>query len=391
VTQLFNSLKTGLNRFKRQAKDILEEDETLDDVSSGPIVPDPSTPEPDITPEKEEKSEESLSKKERRQRRKDEKKASKRSGTETRPVVSEDEEEPGTDDRQGEDCGKERGKRIKVKKLRPLLEELEMSLLESDVSFDSAENIVKSVEEELEGRRIKRFSHMGAVVEEALRNALLKQLTSDPLDFDTFVNTHETPVKILFVGVNGTGKTTAIARVAYRLQAAGKSVVMAAADTFRAGAIEQLQVHAERLGIRLIKHEAGGDPSAVAYDAIDHAKARNKDVVLIDTAGRMQNNKNLMEEMRKIRRVADPDMVLFVGDSLAGNDAVEQARTFHEVIGVDGIILTKIDVDAKGGAALSISHAISAPVVFIGTGQDYPDLEPFNAPWMVDRLLSGNE
>ena len=191
----------------------------------------------------------------------------------------------------------------------------------------------------------------------------------------------------MFVGVNGTGKTTAIARIVHRLKGMNKSSVIAASDTFRAGAIEQLEKHAARLGVKLIKHKAGSDPAAIAYDAVEHAKARKKDVVLIDTAGRMQTNINLMDEMKKIKRVAKPDMIIFVGDSLAGNDAIDQAIKFNEAVEIDAAILTKIDADAKGGAALSIAHAVGKPILFVGIGQDYEDLVPFDPEWMVERLF----
>ena len=155
----------------------------------------------------------------------------------------------------------------------------------------------------------------------------------------------------MFVGINGTGKTTSIAKLANRLQKNGRTVVLAASDTFRAGAIEQLTIHSDNLGVKIIKHQSGADPAAVAYDAVEHAKSKHKDVVLVDTAGRMQTNSNLMDEMKKIKRVVKPNLVVFVGDALAGNDAVEQAKAFNDAIGLDAIILTKIDADAKGGAA----------------------------------------
>jgi fused signal recognition particle receptor len=165
------------------------------------------------------------------------------------------------------------------------------------------------------------------------------------------------------------------------------SCVIAAADTFRAGAIEQLERHSEKLKVKLIKHQAGADPAAVAFDAIEHAKARRKDVVLVDTAGRMHSNINLMDEMKKIKRVAPPHMIIFVGDALSGNDTVIQARKFDETVGIDCAILTKIDADAKGGAALSIAHAVGKPIAFIGVGQEYDDLISFNPKWMVERLF----
>jgi fused signal recognition particle receptor len=171
------------------------------------------------------------------------------------------------------------------------------------------------------------------------------------------------------------------------LKKQGKSCVMAAGDTFRAGAIEQLEIHANNLDVKLIKHGPGADPAAVAYDAIEHARAKHKDVVLLDTAGRMQTNVNLMDEMAKIKRVAKPSMILFVGDALSGNDAVEQAKRFNEIVGIDGVILTKVDTDAKGGSALSVAYTIGKPLLFIGVGQKYEDQIPFDAQWMLDNIF----
>ncbi len=192
----------------------------------------------------------------------------------------------------------------------------------------------------------------------------------------------------MFVGVNGTGKTTTIAKLAYHIQKKGFTCVVAAADTFRAGAIEQLEKHAEAVGFKLIKHKAGADPAAVAFDAVEHARARGRDVVLIDTAGRMQTNQNLMDQMKKIKRVTKPNLVLYIGDALAGNDAIEQAKQFHEAVGLDGVVLTKLDADAKGGAALSMARTIGKPVVFVNLGQTYEDIKRFDVKWMVDRLLA---
>lgn len=272
--------------------------------------------------------------------------------------------------------------------LEEILWELEIGLLESDVALPVIEAIKANVKEQLLTMSVAGRPH--EVVEKVLRNAIQRVLQVSPLDFDAFVRQRmaaKKPVVIMFVGVNGTGKTTTIGRIAHRLKTQGISSVMAAGDTFRAGAIEQLSLHGERLGIVVVKHKAGADPAAVAYDAIEHAKARHKDVVLLDTAGRMQNNSNLMDEMDKIRRVANPDLCIFVGDSLAGNDAVEQARKFDEVVDVGGVVLTKVDVDAKGGAALSVAYTINKPLLFVGVGQNYEDLRPFDAKWMVDRLF----
>ena len=282
----------------------------------------------------------------------------------------------------------ESGKKIDQEKLDSILYDLEIGLLENDVAFPVTKEIVDALAEDLAAKRIARGADFERAIEGSLRTAVLKALAAKPMDFWRFVEERPKPVVVMFVGVNGTGKTTVIAKLASMLQKRGKSVVVAAADTFRAGAIEQLEVHASRLGFKLIKHIAGADPAAVAFDAVEHARARGRDVVLIDTAGRMQTNQNLMDQMKKIQRVAKPHLVVFVGDALAGNDAIEQAQQFNEAVGVDAAILCKIDADAKGGAALSIAHTIGKPILFVGTGQGYEDLTSFDPKWMVDRLFA---
>ncbi len=268
---------------------------------------------------------------------------------------------------------------------------LEMALLESDVALPVAEKIVSSVKSELVGHKKKIGANTGQLAEDALRSALTKMLSANHLDFDEYIKTKEKPVKILFVGVNGTGKTTSIAKLARYLMNQGYSVVLAAGDTFRAGAIEQLEVHGERLGLKVIKHKTGGDPAAVIYDAVEYAKAHNKDVVLADTAGRLHTNINLMDQMKKIVRVTNPDLLIFVDEAIAGNDAVERARLFNESVPIGGSILTKTDADAKGGSAISIAYITGKPVLFLGIGQDYPDLVKFEPKWLVDRLLGEAE
>ncbi|MGD0817713.1 MAG: signal recognition particle-docking protein FtsY [Methanomassiliicoccales archaeon] len=280
------------------------------------------------------------------------------------------------------------GRRISEKDLDDLLWELELGLLEADVALPVIEEIKASVRESLLGKRVDRKFTVEDAIKLALRNAIEGALKQSEFDFDDYIAKHEKPVVVMFVGINGTGKTTAIAKITNRLQKNGLSVVLAAGDTFRAGAIEQISIHGDRLGAKVIKHQSGGDPAAVAYDAIDHAKARRRDVVLVDTAGRMQTNANLMDEMKKIKKVAKPHLTIFVGDSLAGNDAIEQAVTFDKEIGIDAVILTKIDADAKGGAALSIAHAVKKPIAFLSTGQAYEEIVKFDSKWMVDRLFS---
>jgi len=275
---------------------------------------------------------------------------------------------------------------ISEEKLDGLLWDLEVGLLESDVAFAVIESIKKDIKEERKYAPFER-GKISELVENVLKNAIAHVLKSNELDFIEFIEKSKKPVVIMFVGVNGSGKTLAIAKIATLLKKHGKSSVMAAGDTFRAGAIEQLNIHADKVGVKIVKHGSGADPAAVAFDAIDHAKAKHKDVVLLDTAGRVQTNINLMDEMAKIKRVAKPDMIIFVGDALAGNDAVEQAKRFNEVVGIDGVILTKVDTDAKGGSALSVAYTIGKPLLFIGVGQDYEDQIPFDTQWMINNIF----
>ncbi|MDO5862006.1 MAG: signal recognition particle-docking protein FtsY [Thermoplasmata archaeon] len=280
------------------------------------------------------------------------------------------------------------GKRIKEDPLDEILDELEIILLEADVAYPVVEEIKAGVRQNLVGRKYDRSYTLEQVVEIAIKDAVRDVLAINEFDFDGWLAEQQRPTVIMFVGINGTGKTTAIAKIANRIMADGKTVVLAACDTFRAGAIEQLTIHSEKLGCKIVKQDHDADPSAVAFDAIEHARSKRKDVVLIDTAGRMQTNSNLIEEMKKMVRVAKPDLKVFVGDSLAGNNAIEQAKVFDDAIGLDAIILTKIDTDAKGGAALSIAHTINKPIAFVCNGQEYGDIIKFDTEWMIDRLFS---
>ena len=275
-------------------------------------------------------------------------------------------------------------------KLDSMLEELEEDLLTSDMAQGAAEEVVSTLKANLIGTRLSGVKKLEIVLEEALRHTLLKLLESGYWDFDKTVDAfleEDSPVVIMVVGVNGTGKTTTTAKIAHQLSEQGKSVVLAAADTFRAGAIDQLATHAERIGVRCIRSQRGGDAAAVSRDAVDSAKARGEDIVIIDTAGRMQNKTNLMEELRKVHRVTQPHLVLFVADALAGNDAVTQAVEFQRMLSFDGAVLCKLDTDAKGGAALSIAHSTGRPIVLAGIGQGYEDLIPFDPEWLLDSIL----
>jgi fused signal recognition particle receptor len=283
-----------------------------------------------------------------------------------------------------------REKTISKNDIDELLWELEMSLLESDVALEVAEKIINSVKNDLVGKKIKRSGDISDYTRNALKKAVSDILDVESKNIDHILEEKKAigePLIIMFVGINGTGKTTTIAKISTYFINKGYTPVIAASDTFRAGAIEQISHHAETIGVKIIKHKKGADPAAVAYDAVSHARAQNKEIVLVDTAGRMQTNINLMDEMAKIKRVVSPDLIIFVGDSLTGNDAVDQANKFHDSVGLDGIILTKADADAKGGAALSIGYVINKPILFLGVGQGYEDLVEFKPEWMVEQLL----
>ena len=272
-----------------------------------------------------------------------------------------------------------------------VLFELELGLLEADVAMEVATKIVESVKEDLVGQKIKR----GSDIEEYTLNALKKAI-SEIIDIEGKSMTEMLeekvaqgePLVVMLVGINGTGKTTTIGKLCNFYIKKGYTPVIAASDTFRAGAIEQIQHHADNLGVKIIKHEKGSDPAAVAFDAVQHARARGKEIVFIDTAGRMQTNTNLMDEMKKIRRVSKPDLVVFVGDALTGNDATEQASKFNDAIDIDGVILTKADADSKGGASLSIGYIIKKPILFLGMGQSYDDIKEYDADWMLEQIFS---
>ncbi|MBW9222228.1 signal recognition particle-docking protein FtsY [Methanothermococcus sp. SCGC AD-155-C09] len=274
--------------------------------------------------------------------------------------------------------------------IEDVLEELELELLEADVAYDVVEKIIASLRNQLIGRKISPKEKPEEITINALKNAIREILSQRSINIYEIIEEKKKlnePTVIVFVGINGTGKTTTIAKLAYLLKEKGYSVVLAAGDTFRAGAIDQLEEHAKNIGVKVIKHQRGGDSAAVIYDAIKHAKARGINVVLADTAGRQATNINLMDEIRKVIRVTKPDLIIFVGDALAGNDAIFQAEEFNNAIDIDGVILTKVDADAKGGAALSIAYTIGKPILFLGVGQRYKDLEEFNVDWMVNKLF----
>lgn len=287
-------------------------------------------------------------------------------------------------------------KRITKKGLTPediedISWDLKVELLESDIAVPVAEEIIDKLKEEVSGKKLGIRDDAEEFLKDILRD-ILKDILTPENDIDIIEEikskrASEEPAVLLFVGVNGCGKTTTIAKLTNYLKDKDYNLVLAAADTYRAAGIEQLEKHAERLGVRVIKHSRGADSAAVAYDAIKHAKAKNMDAVLIDTAGRMQSNINLMDEMRKISKVTKPDITIFVGDALTGNDAIEQAEKFNETIRIDGSILCKMDADSRGGATLSVAKITGSPILFLGTGQEYGDLIEFNPDIIIDSIL----
>ncbi|WP_458456903.1 signal recognition particle-docking protein FtsY [Methanobrevibacter sp.] len=282
-------------------------------------------------------------------------------------------------------------KTISEKHVDDILFELEMELLQGDVAMEVATEVVENVKTNLVGKKIKRSSDITEHTYNALRDSVAEIIDIPGKSMTEMIEEKKAigePLVVMFVGINGTGKTTTIGKLANYYLKKGYTPVIAASDTFRAGAIEQVTYHADNVGVKIIKHQKGSDPAAVAYDAVEHAKAQGKELVLIDTAGRMQTNTNLMDEMKKIKRVSNPDLVIFVGDALTGNDATEQAKKFNEAIDIDGVILTKADADSKGGASLSIGYVIKKPIMFLGMGQGYDDIMEYDPEWMLNQLFS---
>ncbi len=264
-----------------------------------------------------------------------------------------------------------------------IFESLETILLENNVALEVVDYLKENLKNQLVNKEIEK-DDLEKEIKSALKNAI-ESLFVPSFNLESKIK-EKKPFTIAFFGVNGSGKTTTLAKLAYELKQKGFSVILAAADTFRAASIEQLKIHGDKLGVKVISQNYGSDPAAVAYDAVEYAKSHKIDVVLIDTAGRMHTKENLIKEMGKIVRVSKPDLKIFIGEAITGNDATEQAKTFNEAISIDGIILSKQDIDEKGGTSLSVSYITKKPILFLGMGQEYKDLEAFDKDKLIEKL-----
>jgi fused signal recognition particle receptor len=271
-----------------------------------------------------------------------------------------------------------------------LLQEFYLQLVAADVAVETADAVVEGLRQRLKEVRVPRFSDKREMVKDVLKSTLSTVIKTASIQ-DVLKTAEERrksgrPVVIMFVGPNGSGKTSTVVKLAHYLRKKGYSAILASADTFRAGAIEQLETLGEKAGFLVVSQQYGADPAAVAVDAINKAASLRANFVIIDTAGRTEVDRGLLEEMRKIKRVAKPDYVIYIGDALAGNVAVNQAKMFDEVVGVDFVVLAKLDADAKGGSAVSISHATGKPLLFVCTGQELDDLDDNPRQRLLDAL-----
>ena len=344
---MFDSLKEKLGRFEEEVEDEADTAEAAD-AADQPAEPDPEATDVDTDTDTTESDDDSLTER------------AKLFASGKSKITEEELEEP--------------------------LEQLEFALLQGDVEMRVASEIIEGLREELVGQARAQVKSGEVVVREAIGNALLDVIDVGGIDFDEEIAAREKPVTIIFTGVNGVGKTTTIAKLGRYLEERGYSVVLANGDTYRAGANEQLQKHADNLDLKLISHEQGGDPAAVIYDAVEYAEANEVDIVLGDTAGRLHTSNDLMSQLEKIDRVVGPDLTLFADEAVAGQDATKRAEQFDDAAEIDGVVLTKADADSQGGAAISIAEVTGKPILFLGTGQGYDDIEQFDPEVIVDRL-----
>ncbi len=279
--------------------------------------------------------------------------------------------------------------KISEKEFEIYSEELEMLLLENNVALEVAEKIIKELKEKIIGKELLKKEIEGEI-KDALKE-IIEEILIEPFDLIEKIkgktsDQSKEPYVVLFCGINGTGKTTTIAKIADFLKKKKISCILAAADTFRAASIEQIKEHGDRIKVKVITHDYGSDPASVGFDAVKYAKKNFIDCVLIDTAGRMHTSKNLLKEIEKISRVCKPDTKIFVGESITGNDAIEQVKSFDWAIGIDGIVLTKADIDEKGGTALSVGYVTKKPILYLGTGQEYNKIEVFDKKKFIEKL-----
>ncbi len=292
-------------------------------------------------------------------------------------------------------------KELTEKELDRYLWDFELRLISSDVASSVARSIVEDVKKRLVGQKVGRLTNVKEYLFNAIRESIRSVFPDSSINLVEIAKQRRKenleaiktggrwkPIVVLFLGPNGSGKTTTIAKLAWKLKKNNLMPLLVAADTFRAGAIEQLEIHAERVGVPLMKREYGVDPASVAYDAIAHASSKKRDIVLIDTAGRLGSDMDLLQEMSKIARVTKPDYKILVVDALSGNDIANQAEMFSKHVGVDGNILTKLDADVKGGAAITLAYMTKAPIVYVGVGQGYDDLVEFNPDWFIEKIFS---
>jgi len=383
---MFNKLK---DKLKNWAKKVSEQAEETEEVIEEPITVSPPTKKTLdkslTTKDKEIKFEPNLEELKEKAKKLEEKESKDKITNEQQQKIN----EPGTKSFFKKISEKTRKIKISEKEFGVYSEELEMLLLENNVALKVSEKIIQDLKEQIVGKELLKKELEWEIKD--LFKKIIKEILIEPFDLvkkikEKISDQSKEPYVILFCGINGTGKTTTLAKIADFLKNNGISCVLAAADTFRAASIEQIKKHGDNIGIKVISQNYGSDPAAVGFDAIKYAKKNFIACVLIDTAGRMHTSKNLLKEIEKISRVCKPDTKIFVGESITGNDVIEQAKSFDWAIGIDGIILTKADIDEKGGTALSVGYVTKKPILYLGTGQEYDKIVVFSKEKFIERL-----
>jgi fused signal recognition particle receptor len=399
---MFNKLKEKLKAWTKKVSEEVEATEEIEENnSSAGVGGRGKTPKEDggeikskpkeQKPLKQEKQVEKTEKKEFKKQKKEEKKKERLEKKEKRKKEHEKieeniNEEPMTQEERIKPS-KNQEKRLKVlnKQFEEYAEDLEFLLLENNVAIEVTEKIIQELKNKLLEKEFSK-KNIEKEINQNLKE-IINEILIEPFDLIKKIKEHkEKPYIILFCGINGSGKTTTVAKFAYALKQKGISCVLGAADTFRAAAVEQLKKHGEKLDIKVIAHDYGADPASVGFDTIQYAKKNHLDCVILDTAGRMHTATNLLKEMEKIKRITKPNITIFTGESITGNDATEQIKAFHNTIGIDAIILSKADIDEKGGTALSVGYTTKKPILYLGTGQEYKDLEPFDKKRFIEKL-----